>query len=104
VRTFNSLKAAAAQGSHCKALTSIDEAIADKSVKGVVICTPTATHRDLIIASVRAGKAVMCEKPISLDVKELDEFYHEAKKHGVHLFCGTQPEGLCDVSRLSKTK
>jgi len=97
-----SAAAAAAQGTHCKALTSIDEAIADKSVKGVVICTPTATHRDLIIASVRAGKAVMCEKPISLDVKELDECYHEAKKHGVHLFCGYQRRSDPTFSKLQE--
>jgi len=32
----------------------------------------------------------MCEKPISLSVKEIDECYNEAKKHNVPLLCGYQ--------------
>jgi len=40
------------------------------------------------LAAFRAGKHVMCEKPISLNVKEIDECYAEAKKLGVHLLCG----------------
>jgi myo-inositol 2-dehydrogenase/D-chiro-inositol 1-dehydrogenase len=64
----------------CKALKTIDEALQDPSVKGVVICTPTAQHREIILASVRAGKAIMCEKPISLHINEIDECYNEAKK------------------------
>jgi len=75
---------------HAKALTTIDEALADKTVQGVIICTPTAQHKDIIIQSVRAGKAVMCEKPISLNLSEIDECYNEAKKNGVPLLCGYQ--------------
>lgn len=73
-----------------KALTTIDEALKDNTVRAVVICTPTAQHRDLIVASLRAGKAVMCEKPISLNIQELDECYAESKKCGVPLLCGYQ--------------
>ena len=32
----------------------------------LLICTPTATHADLIERGVRAGKAVFCEKPVDL--------------------------------------
>lgn len=69
---------------------SLEPVLADPSVYGVIVCTPTATHRDIIVASVNAKKHVMCEKPISLDIKELDECYEEAKKNGVHLLCGYQ--------------
>jgi len=74
----------------CKALKTIDEALKDPSVKGVVICTPTAQHREIILASIRAGKAIMCEKPISLHINEIDECYTEAKAHNVPLLCGYQ--------------
>jgi len=79
-----------AQAPGCKYLKTIDEALKDENLAGVVICTPTAAHRDLIIASVRAGKAVMCEKPISLKLDEIDECYAEAKKNNVPLFCAYQ--------------
>lgn len=36
----------------------------------VVIATPTSTHTSLVIAAARAGKAVFCEKPLSLTVEE----------------------------------
>eukprot|EP01114_Cavostelium_apophysatum_P011803 TRINITY_DN262_c0_g1_i2.p1 TRINITY_DN262_c0_g1~~TRINITY_DN262_c0_g1_i2.p1 ORF type:complete len:336 (+),score=86.48 TRINITY_DN262_c0_g1_i2:97-1104(+) len=81
---------AVSQTISAKALTTIDEALADKEVHGIVICTPTAQHREILLASFRAGKHVMCEKPISLAVKEIDECYAEAKKLGVHLLCGYQ--------------
>jgi len=74
----------------CKATNSIDDVVADKNVKGVVICTPTAAHPALILASLRAGIPVLCEKPISLSVKEIDECYNEAKKLNVALLCGYQ--------------
>jgi len=93
----------AAKAPNCKALSKLDEALADKSVVGVVICSPTATHRDLIIASVRAGKAVMCEKPISLKLSEVDECYIEAKKNNVPLLCGYQRRSDPSFVKLKET-
>lgn len=49
-------------------IRSIEEIIASNDIDAVVICTPTDTHADLIEKSVRAGKAVFCEKPVDLDV------------------------------------
>jgi len=73
-----------------KATSNLDEALKDQSVQAIVICTPTADHREVILRSLRAGKAVMCEKPISLHLKETDECYNESKKLGVPLFCAYQ--------------
>jgi myo-inositol 2-dehydrogenase/D-chiro-inositol 1-dehydrogenase len=80
----------ASRSQNGKAVTTLEPVLKDESVKAVVICTPTAQHRDLIIASLRAGKAVMCEKPISLKIEELDECYNETKKIIVPLLCGYQ--------------
>jgi len=83
-------KNVASKAPNAKVLSSIDEALADPNLKAVVICTPTAQHKELIIKSLRAKKAVMCEKPISLKVEEIDECYNEAKKCGTPLLCGYQ--------------
>jgi len=79
-----------AQAPGCKYLKTIDEALKDEKLAGVVVCTPTADHKAIILAAVQAGKAVMCEKPISLKLEEIDECYQEAKKHNVPLFCAYQ--------------
>jgi myo-inositol 2-dehydrogenase/D-chiro-inositol 1-dehydrogenase len=42
-------------------------------IDAVVIGTPTDTHVDLMLQSVRTGKAVLCEKPIDLDIARVDE-------------------------------
>src|SRR5205085_220830 len=42
-------------------------ALADGDIDAVVIASSTNTHVDLIMASARRGKAVLCEKPIDLD-------------------------------------
>jgi myo-inositol 2-dehydrogenase / D-chiro-inositol 1-dehydrogenase len=51
-------------------------------VDAVVIGTPTDTHVDLMLRSVRAGKAVLCEKPIDLDIKRVDEALAELEHVG----------------------
>jgi len=94
---------AAKQSVSAKALTSFKEVMEDKEVKGIVICTPTADHREVILAAIRAGKAIMCEKPISLNVKEIDECYNEAKKHGVQLLCGYQRRSDPSFVQLQET-
>jgi len=96
-------KNAAARSPHAKAITTIDEALSDPKVVAVVICTPTAQHRDLIVKSVRAKKAVMCEKPISLNINEIDECYAEAKKNGATLLCGYQRRHDPSFRKLQET-
>ena len=52
-----------------KRAASLDELWADSEVAAVLIATPTDTHVPLIMAAVRAGKAVFCEKPIDVDLE-----------------------------------
>ena len=51
-----------------RAAASVDELLADTAVEAVLIASSTDTHIPLITAAVRAGKAVLCEKPIDLDI------------------------------------
>jgi myo-inositol 2-dehydrogenase / D-chiro-inositol 1-dehydrogenase len=45
-------------------------AIARADVDVVMIATPTGTHPELIMAAVRAGKPVWCEKPVALELAD----------------------------------
>jgi len=80
----------ASRSPHAKAVATIEEALQDKELRAVVICSPTANHPDAILKSLRAHVAVMCEKPISFKVKEIDECYEEAKKQNTPLLCAYQ--------------
>lgn len=53
--------------------SDVDAVLADPDVDAVVIAAPTPTHVDLLTRAVESGKAVMCEKPIDLDIAQVDE-------------------------------
>ncbi len=42
-----------------------------RAVGAVLIATPAASHLDLILGAARAGKAVLCEKPVDLDFQKV---------------------------------
>ena len=48
-----------------------DEAMADESVNGVLIASPTDTHAELIVLAAKAGKPIFCEKPIHLSIQRV---------------------------------
>jgi myo-inositol 2-dehydrogenase / D-chiro-inositol 1-dehydrogenase len=50
----------------------LDELLNAPDVDAVAICSPTDTHAELIVAAAEAGKAIFCEKPVSLDLAEVD--------------------------------
>ncbi len=54
---------------HGAQVRSVDEIIADPGIDAVLIASPTDTHSDLIEAATAAGKAVLCEKPVDLDLE-----------------------------------
>ena len=56
---------------------SVDAAMEDPSVDAVVIASATPTHVDLLTRAVRTGKAVLCEKPIDLDLARVDRCWTE---------------------------
>ncbi len=51
----------------------IEAALADMSVGAVLIASSTDTHVPLITASAKAGKAILCEKPIDLDIQKVEQ-------------------------------
>jgi myo-inositol 2-dehydrogenase / D-chiro-inositol 1-dehydrogenase len=51
----------------------VDSVLSDSGIDAVVIASPTPTHVDLLTRAVEAGKAVLCEKPIDLDLAQVDD-------------------------------
>lgn len=49
-----------------KLSATLDEALADPAVQAVVLATPHSLHADQVVQVAKAGKAVFCEKPLSL--------------------------------------
>ena len=49
-----------------RTLASLDEALREPEVQGVVLCTPHTLHTEQIVAAAGAKKHVFCEKPLSL--------------------------------------
>ncbi len=50
---------------------------------GIIICTPTHTHRDVVIAAASAGKHIFCEKPTALTLSATDEMLAAVEQAGV---------------------
>ncbi|XP_050389059.1 uncharacterized oxidoreductase YrbE [Patella vulgata] len=79
---------------HTKCLSideaNIDNVLNDKSVKAVIICSPTDTHENLIIKALEADKDVFCEKPITPEFKSTAQCYELAEERHKILLCGFQ--------------
>ncbi len=61
-----------AQKHGAKVAETVDEALGD-DVDAVLIASSTDTHVDLITAAAKAGKAILCEKPIDLDIDRVNK-------------------------------
>lgn len=60
-----------------------EEAIADPDVDIVYIAAPHNCHAAYLLAALKAGKHVLCEKAITLNSRELAQAMEAARQHGV---------------------
>lgn len=77
------MAAIAERSSGLKTYADYHELLADPEVQGVVVVTPTHTHREVVIAAAQAGKAIFCEKPTALTLYETDEMVAAVEAAGV---------------------
>jgi len=96
-------------GAHLVAVSDVDEAtaaslaaelgvskrygryqdlIADKDVEGVVIVSPTSTHREIVLEAAKRGKAIFCEKPLSISLDAAREMLRVIEETGVFFQMG----------------
>jgi predicted dehydrogenase len=64
------------------ACADLDEAVA-AGARAALVCTPWWTHRDVVLACLARGLPVLCEKPVSLDLAEIDELAAAERAAGV---------------------
>lgn len=72
----------------CEASDNWREAVQRDDVDAVVVCTPPHVHAVISVAAMRAGKHVLCEKPLSRTLAEAEEMVRVARETGRVLKCG----------------
>lgn len=63
--------------------TDVRAMLAEADVDAVTVVTPDAAHKPVVMPVIRAGKHVMCEKPLALNYKDAKAMADAAKKKGV---------------------
>lgn len=63
-----------------KVIIDYHDALADKEVDTVFVLVPNYEHKRITIDALKAGKNVLCEKPIALNYKDALEMQKEAQK------------------------
>lgn len=85
---------------HCE---GYDEVYADEAVDVVYVATTHPEHLGQAKAAIEAGKAVLVEKPLTLNAEQAREVFDLARRRGVFameaMWLRTQPL-LCEVARL----
>lgn len=66
-----------------KWVTDANELLAMPEVNAVVVCTPTFLHPEYVIAAAKAGKHVLCEKPIAMTLEDADRMIAACDEAGV---------------------
>jgi predicted dehydrogenase len=85
--------------------TDYNELLANSDVEAVIIATPTATHKDLAIACLKAGKHILVEKPLARTYAEAKPIVEAAKKYNRKIMVGLnlryRPDAMILKSILS---
>ena len=68
--------------------SSIEEMLASADIDIVDICTPTYLHEKHVTTTAIAGKDMMCEKPLSLNVESCDRMINAVKSANVKVMVG----------------
>ncbi len=81
---------------------NVDQALAMGGVDAVVVATPNRFHYDHTMAALRAGKHVLCEKPLAISSKHSGEMVALAREKGLTLQVGLQLRYTAQAAFLKK--
>jgi predicted dehydrogenase len=70
------------------AMTGLDQVLNDPQIEAVDLCVPNHLHRELAVRAFKAGKHVLCEKPIALNLADADAMLGAADQAGRFLMIG----------------
>ncbi len=71
-----------AEDADIHAFQSREELLADERIQLVTVATPNDVHKEIVIAALNAGKNVICEKPVTMTVADLQDMIDCANKNG----------------------
>src|SRR3989338_76213 len=74
-----------AKENNVKAYADYTELLNDSDIDAVSICTPNSTHTIIGIAAAKAGKHILTEKPIGINLEEVEELIRTCKENNVKL-------------------
>ena len=92
------LKFASRHGTN--AYPSEDALLSDPSVDAVCICTPSGYHYSSVIKAARAGKHIVCEKPLAITRETLDEIEKVCTECGVTVSVVSQNRYAKNIRRV----
>lgn len=84
-RNETKLKAFAEQWGYESVETDWKKLIARSDIDAIDICTPNDTHAEIAIAAAKAGKMIMCEKPLARNLVESEGMVDAIEKAGVKI-------------------
>ncbi|MBI3464329.1 MAG: Gfo/Idh/MocA family oxidoreductase [Planctomycetes bacterium] len=62
---------------------TVEELLGTPGLDAVIVATPNCTHLSLVLSAVRAGKHVLCEKPLAMNLGQAREMLDAARAAGV---------------------
>ena len=71
-----------------KAFATYEELLADPEIQAVSVCAANHAHAEISIAALKAGKHVLCEKPMAVTLAECEAMVAAAKESGKYLMIG----------------
>ncbi|MFP3155256.1 Gfo/Idh/MocA family oxidoreductase [Lachnospiraceae bacterium ZAX-1] len=71
-----------------KVYHSYEEMLAEEGIEAVSICAANSAHCEITVAALRAGKHVLCEKPMAITLDECERMVSAAKETGKYLMIG----------------
>ena len=83
-----SAAASVAEATGARQANDADEVFSANDVDAVLIASSTNTHLDLLERAVEAGKAVLCEKPIDLDLAKVDACWQRIQGRNATIMTG----------------
>lgn len=84
-----------------KAYNSYEALLADPEIEAVSVLTPNFTHAEISIAALKAGKHVLCEKPMAVSLADCEAMVETAKQTGNKLMIG-QNQRLTPAHRKAR--
>lgn len=95
-------EAFAAEHGIAHAYSDLDALLADPEVEAVVVATPDGMHESQVIAAARAGKHILCEKPMSLDGESCLRMAEAVQAAGVVFAMGYDHRFLAGQQAIKK--